>query len=279
MGVARYLESMGRRQYAVHRWLAAVVGLQLFLWCLGGFIFSTHDIAAVRGEDELNPEWVQSVQFSQVERTPAEACQAIGAVDVESVVLRSLLGRPVYQITHADGTAVVDATTGQRVSITQEDARSIAVADRLEPVSVLRTDLITADPETEYRGGDLPAWRVELDDDSNTHIYVSATTGRITARRNDMWRRFDFFWMLHTMDYGGRDDFNSWLLIGASTFGLITISSGWLLWFVRLRRRWKKRSKTKASVRPEAATELSKAELSKAELSKASVRPEAATER
>lgn len=111
---------MGRRQFAVHRWLTVVVSVQLFLWSLGGLIFATHDIDWVRGEDGRNPR----------------------------------------------ANAVVDA------------------------------------------------------------IYVAANTGRVTARRNNAWRRFDFFWMLHTMDYQGRDDFNHILLIAFAGLGLAAVISG-----------------------------------------------------
>jgi hypothetical protein len=43
--------------------------------------------------------------------------------------------------------------------------------------------------------------------------------------------------MLHTMDYGGRDDFNHPLLIGFAALGLTAVLSGWSLWIVRLWRR------------------------------------------
>jgi hypothetical protein len=37
--------------------------------------------------------------------------------------------------------------------------------------------------------------------------------------------------MLHTMDYEGRDDINNWLLRAYSVLGLVTISSGFLLFW------------------------------------------------
>jgi hypothetical protein len=52
-------------------------------------------------------------------------------------------------------------------------------------------------------------WRVSFDDDGHTRYYVSMRDGQILQRRNDSWRVFDFFWMLHTMDYRGRDDYNN----------------------------------------------------------------------
>jgi uncharacterized iron-regulated membrane protein len=76
----------------------------------------------------------------------------------------------------------------------------------------------------------LPAYRIEMEHASDTVIYVSANRGLVTARRNDQWRIFDFFWMLHTMDYKGRDNFNNWLLKAVSVFGFGTVISGFVLW-------------------------------------------------
>jgi hypothetical protein len=233
---------VGKRQYAVHRWLAAIAGIQLFLWSLGGFIFATHDIGWVRGEDRTNPSPEPPVAVDQVRIAPAEAVVRADVEKVERIELRSLLGAPVYEIHHAGGVALIDAHDGAaRSPIGRDDAEAIARNDRVGEPVVQSVALIEADPPTEYRGRPLPAWKIALDDGEGTHIYVAAATGRVTARRNDAWRRFDFFWMLHTMDYGGRDDFNHPLLIGAAGLGLITVLSGWLLWGARIVRRIRRR--------------------------------------
>ena len=78
---------------------------------------------------------------------------------------------------------------------------------------------------------------MKLADADNTHIYIDQATGAVAARRNDAWRRFDFFWMLHTMDYSGRDDFNTPWLIGFSVLGLLSVGSGWVIWLLRLFRK------------------------------------------
>jgi hypothetical protein len=50
--------------------------------------------------------------------------------------------------------------------------------------------------------------------------------------RNNKWRIFDFLWMGHTMDYKSGDNFNNFLLRTFSLFGLVTILSGFALYFV-----------------------------------------------
>lgn len=62
--------------------------------------------------------------------------------------------------------------------------------------------------------------------------YVSAADGTFQKVRFRAWRWFDFLWMTHTMDYEGRDDFNNIVLRAFSLLGLITVLSGFVLWFV-----------------------------------------------
>jgi len=42
--------------------------------------------------------------------------------------------------------------------------------------------------------------------------------------------------MMHTMDYQTRDNLSNWLLRAFSIFGLLTISSGFILFFVSQRK-------------------------------------------
>ena len=59
-------------------------------------------------------------------------------------------------------------------------------------------------------------WRVDFDDSRHTTIYVSPQTGKVVGRRNTIWRVYDFFWMLHIMDYSARDNFNNPLVVTAA---------------------------------------------------------------
>lgn len=84
-----------------------------------------------------------------------------------------------------------------------------------------------------------------LHDAEDTRLYVSPDEGRIVARRTERWRIFDFFWMLHIMDYEERTDFNNPLVIFASVIGLIAAFSGVALLYYRFGKRdfsWLRRS-------------------------------------
>jgi hypothetical protein len=82
----------------------------------------------------------------------------------------------------------------------------------------------------EYREKPLPAYAVTLNHDSGVVVYVAAELGEVTSFRNDNWRRFDFLWMLHTMDYKTRDNITNWVLRIGSVMGLLTVFSGFLLY-------------------------------------------------
>ncbi|MCP4811790.1 MAG: PepSY domain-containing protein [Planctomycetaceae bacterium] len=165
-----------------------------------------------------------------------------------SVALRTMLGQPVYEVTcrgdMAEQFLLLDAVSGARLSpINPELAQKIAQADFAEEVDVRSVELVEAvGPHSEYRGKELPAYRVELDHPSGTVIYISADRGVVTTRRNNRWRVFDFFWMLHTMDYQGRDGFNHWLLRIVSAFGLLTVLTGYVLW-LKTSPRWQRRKR------------------------------------
>jgi hypothetical protein len=65
-----------------------------------------------------------------------------------------------------------------------------------------------------------PVWQAQFDDPQRTALYFAADDGRFIAARTATWRLYDFFWMLHTMDYVGRDNFNNPLII---TIGMATL--------------------------------------------------------
>jgi len=85
---------------------------------------------------------------------------------------------------------------------------------------------------SEYRSGPLPAFVISYDTPENIKAYVSVRDGTFQTLRHRNWRWFDFLWMTHTMDYQGRDNFNTIVLRVFSLLGLITVLSGFTLWFI-----------------------------------------------
>jgi hypothetical protein len=121
-------------------------------------------------------------------------------------------------------------------ALNEQEAKEVAKRSLKNPSEILETEyLTTTNGHHEYRGKPLPAYAITFDKPNNTTVYVSAELGTVQSYRNNAWRVFDFLWMLHVMDYENRDNINNWLLRAFSFFGLITLFSGFLLFFLTIR--------------------------------------------
>lgn len=232
----------------VHRLLSVVIGIQLLLWTISGLIFSWNPIKKVRGEDRIANQQAMDLvgqKLLPLDKVFSDTNLVSPGAKVENVVARRLLDSPVYELRIRDSGqsfyVLCNASTGKKISpISREIAELIALNDFDEPATVAASILLTEQQgsHSEYRKKELPAWKIELDHSSGTVIYVSADRGHVVTRRNNRWRMFDFFWMLHTMDYQGRDNFNSWLLRIMSALGVLSVLTGYWLW-IRTRKKRK----------------------------------------
>ena len=218
---------------SIHKWIGVVIGIQVVLWVAGGLVMSAFPIELVRGETQAaHPEPV-AVTAQELRIDLREAIAAYGPV----TGLRTLriAGRLHVEAQRAGAAPfLIDAADGRRIdAIDEATAREVATRDFTGEGRIVAATLLTEGPG-EYRGA-LPVWQVRFDDTRDTAIYVSAQNGQVAARRTDVWRLYDFFWMLHIMDYKERVDFNHALLIGASALALVLSATGFWLLFYRVR--------------------------------------------
>lgn len=222
-----------------HRYLGVFIGIQFMLWTLGGLYFSWTNIDEIRGDDRRREteSTFAGREYSRPQESIAEA--SAGGARVVKFQIIDVGGEAHYEIgtVSPNGrkeTLVFNAANGmRRAQITESEARSIATAALKNPRDVRSVLLVTEENvgrHHEYREKPLPAWAVTFDD--GLTVYISAASGQIGALRGDNWRVFDFLWMLHTMDFIGRDDINNYLLRAFSLLGILTISSGFLLFFI-----------------------------------------------
>jgi len=227
-----------KANYLIHRWLGLVVSLQLLAWSIGGFMFSVLELETVRGERDVAAAPFDPIDERAISTLPDAVRKTIqtlssGPSDVATIMLADRGLGPTWEVRTQAGHLVarLDPETGQPLDPLSEDhARRVATRDFAHPAPIARVELIEEAPPIEYRKGALPAYRVEFDHPSALRLYLDANTGQIMARRNQTWRIFDFFWMLHTMDYAGRDDFNHPLLTVFSLLAIATSASGVMLW-------------------------------------------------
>lgn len=224
--------------YVFHRYLGLVVSLQLLAWSVGGFTFSILPLDLVRGERDSTSPPFETLSPAALTLLPAPVQQTVAARQQSGHTIGQVdlcdrgLG-PFWEVrdTNGDLIARLDPQSGLEMPpISIEQAILLADRDFGPPYTGAQVRLIESDPPIEYRSGPLPAYAVQLDHPKRPHIYIDARSGQITARRNRPWRIFDFFWMLHTMDYAGRDDFNHPLLTGFSVLAIASAGSGLALW-------------------------------------------------
>jgi len=218
---------------AVHKWVGVFVGIQVVLWVAGGLVMSAFPIELVRGETQAahdEPTPIGAHEFGVDLRSTLATLGAVSAIETVRVAGRLFL--QAHRI--GQQPVLIDARDGRLTdAIDEATARMVADGDFTGVGRVVAAELAT-DTSTEYRGA-LPVWRIRFDDPRDTTIYVSPASGQVVARRNDIWRLYDFFWMLHIMDYRDRVDFNHALLIGASALALLLAATGFWLLFYRVR--------------------------------------------
>ena len=208
----------------IHRVLGVFIGIQFLFWTLSGLYFSWTDIDSVHGDHflkEMKPMGsTHLISISDI----------MGDVPVESVSLRHIDLEPYYWINNE---FLFNARTGKKKDqISKDEAISIVRSIVKDKHVISGAELIVeTGNHHEYRGRPLPAWVISFEEPEHLLAYVSTTDGSFQRVRHREWRWFDFLWMFHTMDYEGRDDFNNLLLRTFSMFGLLTVVSGFVLYF------------------------------------------------
>ncbi|WP_207495773.1 hypothetical protein [Aridibaculum aurantiacum] len=232
-----------------HRYLGVVLGIQFLFWTVGGLYFSWTNIDEIHGD--FQHKHVPRLTGNLPLVSPSEVFHALPAVDsIQSLQLIQVLGKPCYSLTYFSAgkqqKALADATTGTvRGAITKEEAVQVAAQSFHGEPEVKQVEYLTSTHgHHEYREKPLPAWAITFDHPTNTTVYVSADIGKVESFRNDKWRVFDFLWMMHTMDYENRDNINNWLLRIFSVFGLLTIASGFILFWISRKGRLRSRRAT-----------------------------------
>ncbi|HGY54451.1 MAG TPA: hypothetical protein ENK44_01990 [Caldithrix abyssi] len=217
----------------IHRYLGVFLGIQFLLWTLSGLYFSWTDIDEIHGDHYKNMEY-QAKAFKNLvspSRLPVQE-------GIRSIELREINNNPYYWV---NGNQLFNARTGEaKAGINEKEALAVAKRRLIPTLAVAGVERIEqVDNHHEYRSGPLPAYVISFKNSDNLKAYVSIKDGKLQTIRHRSWRWFDFLWMSHTMDYKTRDNFNTLVLRAFSLLGLITVLSGFTLWYVSspLRRR------------------------------------------
>ena len=210
----------------IHRYLGIFLGIQFLLWTLSGLYFSWTDIDEIHGDHfkKATPDetaFVDLIGTSQLDYKQP----------ITSLELLEIGDEPYYWIN--ESTLFNAHSGGIKEEVTEQEAINVAqryMRPDLEFDQIKRIESVNE--HHEYRGRPLPAYEISYRTSENLKAYVALKNGAFQTVRHRDWRWFDFLWMTHTMDYQGRDNFNTIVLRAFSLLGLITVLSGFALWFV-----------------------------------------------
>ncbi|WP_452600751.1 PepSY domain-containing protein [Pontimicrobium sp. MEBiC06410] len=208
-----------------HRYLGLFLGIQFLMWTISGIYFSWTDIDEIHG-DQFKKEKPKQTSFNNLLGT----AQLNLKEPIQNLELLEIAGEPYYWINENN---LYNAVSGNKKNgITEQEAIKVAERYMLADLKLDKIQRIeSVDGHHEYRGKPLPVYEISYRADENLKAYVAIENGAFQTIRHRDWRWFDFLWMTHTMDYQGRDNFNTIILRAFSLLGLITVLSGFLLWY------------------------------------------------
>jgi hypothetical protein len=225
----------------IHRYFGLIIGIQFLFWTLGGMFFAWSNMDQIHGDTNRNPE--RLISDMEGWKNPGDVFVEISkntAIDsLISFKTINFLDRPFYQVRFFSAglqkLALADTKTGKvRPALNKEEAITLANKTFTPNSEIKNTIYLTSElvnKHHEYRGRPLPAYAITFAHNSGTTVYVSTEYGQVMTLRNSNWRIFDFLWMMHTMDYQSRDKIGNSLLRIFSILGLVTILTGFVLYF------------------------------------------------
>jgi uncharacterized iron-regulated membrane protein len=211
----------------LHKWLGLIVGLQIVLWAASGVAFAWLDRDQVAATHSVRPAEPAVFSRALVKTEPATWLGDYAPPDLYDLRAVSLADRWVWRVELRDRVELRAVADGARVELDEDWLRRLALGRYAGGGHLVATTLQTQ-PDIASRASG-PVWQAQFDDPQHTALYFAADDGHFIAARTDSWRWYDFFWMLHTMDYAGRDNFNNPLIVTIGMAALWLSISGVLL--------------------------------------------------
>ena len=209
-----------------HKYLSLIISIQLLLWTVSGIYFAFNKIELVRGEQYLLENQAEDLNLEEVEITfTAKNLSFIKRLDMWIIKAET------------DSGLIYSDLSGKNLEALDEEGAKEVVKRKtnLRPLEAFRID--KQEKRAEYRGRDLPLYKVTTSASDGINVYVDAFSGAVTAIRSDSWRIWDFLWGAHIIDYRERDNINNFLLKFFSILALISALSGIALFFKTLKLR------------------------------------------
>jgi len=209
-----------------HKYLSLAISIQLLLWTISGIYFAFNKIELIRGEQYLLEQEISDVSLDEMKNT----------FNAKNLSILKRLDQWIIKVEDGAGVYYTDLNGNKLTSLTREQVKlAVKGQTSLTPVNVTR---ITSSSEgSEFRGRELPLFKVTTSSEDEINVYVDAVSGEVKAIRSDSWRWWDLLWSLHIMDYRERENIDNFLLKIFSILALISSLSGITLFFLGLKKR------------------------------------------
>ena len=206
----------------IHKYLSLFISLQLLLWTASGIYFAYNKIENVRGE-QYREQTSFSVDLSKInfEVEDISTLSFANRHNERVVVIRDTQGKKYFDF---DGNLI------DKISF-EEALKVVKTKTNLSPLLV--EEVTEAKKRAEYRGRDLPIYRVVSTNNKNEkiNVYVNPYSGDISAVRSTQWRIWDLLWGFHIMDWQDRDNIGNIFLKVFSVLALLSAITGIVLFF------------------------------------------------
>lgn len=209
-----------------HKYLSLAISVQLLLWTISGIYFAFNKIELIRGEQYILEQENTEVDFKEF----------TASLDAKNISILRRLDEWVLKVDEDSYVYYVDLQGNKLKSLNTEEAKQIVRnKTTLFPLEAVKIE--SPSRGSEFRGRNLPLFKVSTRSNEEVNVYVDAISGEVTAIRSDSWRTWDFLWGTHIMDYSERENIDNLLLKIFSVLALISALSGIVLFFSGLKRR------------------------------------------
>jgi len=207
-----------------HKYLSLAISVQLLLWTISGIFFAFNKIELIRGEQYI---------LEQV-NTELDLKGLTVSLTAKNINIMQRLGEWVLKVEEGSNVYYVDLQGNKMKSLNSEEAKQVVrEKTSLFPIEAVRIE--SPSRGSEFRGRNLPLFKVSTKSNEDVNVYVDAMSGEITAIRSDSWRTWDFLWGTHIMDYSERENIDNLLLKIFSVLALVSALSGITLFFSGLK--------------------------------------------
>jgi len=233
-----------------HKWLGLIVGIQILVWGISGLYMTIVDIDIIHGDHlvkDISPSIISSESINPIPQSILDEFDEDDKnMALTNISLRNIAGKAYYQLQARRKSLLIDAISGEKPSeiskLEIESQVNLYYAGDSELESLERLNHYPS----EIGGRKRSVWQAQFDDAFNSTLYFDSLTGRLISKRTDLWRTFDFLWMLHIMDYRSREDIENNIFRVFAVLSLIFTFIGWLLLYLRLKNPTKMTASMKA---------------------------------